>query len=117
MHLFAGAGGGLLADLILGHTPIVAVEHDAHCCRVLRERSAQGWLPDLHVHKGDVRAFDFKPYRGRVDQLAAGFPCQDISAAGRGAGITGARSGLVSEVFRAIERYARWTETDRAAGN
>lgn len=103
MHLFAGAGGGLLADLILGHEPIVAVEQDAHCCRVLRERSAEGWFHELHVHEGDVREFDFRPWLGRVDQLAAGFPCQDISAAGRGAGIAGARSGLVSEVFRAID--------------
>lgn len=43
------------------------------------------------------------PSGGGVDCLAAGFPCQDISAAGRGEGISGARSGLVSEVFRAID--------------
>lgn len=35
MHLFAGAGGGLLSDLILGHTPVCAVEWDAYCCQVL----------------------------------------------------------------------------------
>jgi len=103
MHLFAGAGGGLLADIILGHQPIVAVEWDAHACRVLRERSAEGWFPGMHVHEGDVRDFDFTPWANRVDQLAAGFPCQDISSAGRGAGIGGSRSGLVSEVFRAID--------------
>lgn len=103
MHLFAGAGGGLLADLIVGHTPVCAVEWDAHACAVLRERSAEGWFPGLHVHEGDVRAFDFRPWARRVDQLSAGFPCQDISAAGRGAGIDGSRSGLVAEVFRAID--------------
>lgn len=37
MHLFAGAGGGLLADLILGHQPVVAVEWDKYCCQVLRD--------------------------------------------------------------------------------
>ncbi|NMG64355.1 hypothetical protein GPA19_05270 [Azoarcus indigens] len=103
MHLFAGAGGGLLADLILDHQPIVAVEWDAHCCNVLRERTREGWFPRLHVHQGDVREFDSSPWAGRVDCLAAGFPCQDVSAAGRGAGIAGERSGLVWEVFRAID--------------
>lgn len=103
MHLFAGAGGGLLADLIVGHTPVCAVEWDAHACAVLRERSAEGWFPGLHVHEGDVRAFDFRPWARRVDCLSAGFPCQDVSAAGSGEGLDGARSGLVSEVFRGID--------------
>lgn len=103
MHLFSGAGGGLLADLILGHQPIVAVEWDTHCSNVLRERSADGWFPGLHIHHGDVRQFDPSPWARRVDQLAAGFPCQDVSAAGRGAGIAGERSGLVWEVFRVID--------------
>lgn len=101
MHLFAGAGGGLLADLILGHNPIVAVEWDAYACAVLRERAADGWFPGLHVHEGDVRVFDPSPWTGRVDCIHAGFPCQDISAAGKGAGIRdGARSGLWREVVR-----------------
>ncbi len=103
MHLFAGAGGGLLADLILGHQPVVAVEWDAYCCEVLRERAADGWFPGLHVWEGDVRLFDPSEYSGRVDCIHAGFPCQDISAAGKGEGIKGIRSGLVSEVFRSID--------------
>lgn len=103
LHLFAGAGGGLLADLILGHTPIIAVEWDKNACRVLRDRAADGWFPNLSVWEGDVRLFDPSDYAGRVDCIAAGFPCQDISAAGKGAGISGSRSGLVSEVFRAID--------------
>lgn len=102
-HLFAGAGGGLLADLILGHEPVLAVEWNAYACARLRERAAEGWFPGLHVHEGDVRHFDFKPWACRVDCLSAGFPCQDISAAGGGAGIEGERSGLVSEVWRAID--------------
>ncbi|MBA3684164.1 MAG: DNA cytosine methyltransferase [Planctomycetes bacterium] len=102
IHLFAGAGGGLLADLILGHTPVCAVEWDAYCCAVLRERAADGWFPGLHVHEGDVRLFDPSPWAGRVDCLHAGFPCQDISVAGKGAGLAGERSGLWSEVRRAI---------------
>ena len=57
MHLFAGHGGGLLADLILGHTPVVAVEWDGYACQVLRERAADGWFPGLRVWEGDVRLF------------------------------------------------------------
>jgi len=100
-HLFAGAGGGLLADLILGHKPIIAVEWDAYACQVLRERAADGWFPGLRVHEGDVRLFDPSEYTGSVDVIHAGFPCQDISVAGKQAGVSeGTRSGLYREVLR-----------------
>jgi len=49
-----------------------------------------------------VCTFDGEPWRGRVDVISGGFPCQDISAAGKGAGITGARSGLWHEMARII---------------
>lgn len=101
-HLFAGSGGGLLADIILGHKSVFAVERDRNCCETLR-RHADEWFPGLHVHEGDVRLFDPSYWKGRVDSIHAGFPCQDISAAGPGRGIDGERSGLVSEVFRAID--------------
>lgn len=101
MHLFAGAGGGLLADLILGHEPIAAVEWDPYCCAVLRERAAEGWFPGLQVFEGDVRMFDPSEYTGRVDCIHAGFPCQDISFAGKQMGVDeGTRSGLYREVLR-----------------
>jgi len=101
MHLFAGHGGGLLADLILGHRPIAAVEWDAYACQVLRERAADGWFPGLRVHEGDVSLFDPSEYTGSVDVINAGFPCQDISVAGKQAGVSeGTRSGLYREVLR-----------------
>ena len=101
MHLFAGIGGGLLADLILGHKPVVAVEWDAYACQVLRERAADGWFPGLRVWEGDVRMFDPSEYTGSVDIIHAGFPCQDISVAGKQAGVSeGTRSGLYREVLR-----------------
>ena len=101
MHLFAGIGGGLLADLILGHTPIVAVEWDRYACQVLRERAADGWFPNLRVWEGDVRLFDPSEYAGVVDCIHAGFPCQDISVAGKQAGIgKETRSGIYREVLR-----------------
>ena len=101
MHLFAGGGGGLLADLILGHDPIIAVEWDSYCCKILRERASDGWFPNLHVYEGDVRLFNPSDYEGRVDIIHAGFPCQDISQAGKKAGLgEGTRSGLYREVLR-----------------
>lgn len=98
-HLFAGAGGGILADLILGHEPVVAVEWDAYACAVLRRQ-----FPGLRVIEGDVRAVDFARELAGVDALCAGFPCTDISAANpSGKGIDGERSGLYREVMRAID--------------
>jgi len=99
-HLFAGVGGGLLGDLILGHEPVLAVEWNTYACQVLRERASDGWFPGLHVHEGDIRLFDPSDWSGRVDSIHAGFPCQDISVAGAGAGIEGERSGLWREVVR-----------------
>ena len=101
MHIFAGHGGGLLADLILGHKPVVAVEWDGYACQVLRERAADGWFPGLRVWEGDVRLFDPSEYTGSVDIIHAGFPCQDISSAGKQAGIgPETRSGLYREALR-----------------
>ena len=104
LHLFAGTGGGLLADLILGHEPVCAVEWDPYCCQVLRERAAEGWFPDLHVFEGDVRVFNASDWKGKVDCIHAGFPCQDISIAGRRAGVgEGTRSGLYREAMRCTD--------------
>jgi len=101
MHLFAGRGGGLLADLILGHNPIIAVEWNHEACENLREKAVEGWYPDLHVWEGDVRLFDPSKYKDRVVCIHAGFPCQDISQAGKQAGLgEGTRSGLYREVLR-----------------
>lgn len=109
LHLFAGGGGGLLADLILGHTPIGAVEIDPFCCEALRGKAREGWFPGLVVHEQDVREFDAAEYAGRVDCVHAGFPCQDVSSAGKRAGIDGARSGLYREVLRVLrDLRPRW---------
>ena len=102
-HLFAGVGGGLYADLILGHTPVVAVEISPYCCQVLRERKADGTFPDLRIIEADVRTVDFATELAGCDAICAGFPCQDISCAGKGGGITGERSGLYREVIRAVD--------------
>jgi len=81
LHLCAGAGGGLLADLILGHRIVGAVERDEFCQTVLRARQRDGFLPAFPIFD-DVRAFDGRPWRGSVDLLAGGIPCQGFSCSG-----------------------------------
>lgn len=85
-HIFAGSGGGLLADLILGHEPIEAVEWDERACENLEAR--RDWFPSLRVHCADIRTFDASDWKGRVDILHAGVPCPKWSTARRGQGET-----------------------------
>lgn len=101
LALFAGAGGGILGTHLLGWRPVAAVEIEDYPRRVLLQRQADGILPRFPIWD-DVCTFDGKPWRGKVDVVSGGFPCQDISAAGKGAGIDGERSGLWGEMARII---------------
>jgi DNA (cytosine-5)-methyltransferase 1 len=101
LHLFAGAGGGILGGILLGHTCVCAVEIEPYCRKVLLQRQRDGVLPKFPIWD-DVRTFDGKPWRGKVDVVCGGFPCQDISCAGKGGGIKGTRSGLWEEMRRVI---------------
>ena len=101
MHLFAGAGGGILADVLLRHQPVCAVEIDEYCQQVLSARQADGTFPWFPIF-ADVTKFDGRPWRGAVDVVCGGFPCQDISATGNGDGIDGERSGLWREMARIV---------------
>jgi DNA (cytosine-5)-methyltransferase 1 len=56
----------------------------------------------------DVCTFDAAAWRGRVDCIVAGFPCQDLSVAGRRAGLDGKRSGLFFEVVRIATDGGAW---------
>lgn len=101
-HLFAGAGGRILADLILGDVPVFAVEIERYCQEVIAARHNDGALPWFPVFD-DVQTFDGRPWRGLIDLLTGGFPCQDISCAGTGKGLAGERSGLWGEFARIID--------------
>ena len=101
LALFAGAGGGILGGHLLGWRTICAVECNPYAAAVLAARQNDATLAPFPIWD-DVRTFDGRPWRGRVDVLSGGFPCQDISAAGRGAGITGARSGLWGQMARIV---------------
>ena len=101
LALFAGAGGGILGGKLLGWRTICAVEWEAYPASVLISRQNEGILPPFPVWN-DVQTFDGKPWRGRVDVVSGGFPCQDISSAGKGAGIDGERSSMWGHMARII---------------
>ena len=93
--LFAGVGGFEKGLAAAGHETELFCEIDPPAKAVLEAR-----FPGVPVVE-DVRELAELP--PRVDLMTAGFPCQDLSQAGRTAGIRGARSGLVGEVFRLLE--------------
>ena len=101
LALFAGSGGGILGGHLLGWRTVCAVERDAYSAQVLAQRQNDGALPAFPIWS-DVCSFDGRPWRGLVDVVSGGFPCQDISAAGNGDGIDGARSGLWREMARIV---------------
>lgn len=101
LELFAGAGGGIYGGLLLGHTPVCAVELVAKNRELLLQRQRDGVFPRFPVWD-DVRTFSGHPWRGVVDVVSGGFPCTDISAAGKGAGIDGEQSGLWREMARIV---------------
>ena len=101
LALFAGAGGGLLGGLLLGWRTRCAVEINPYCRRVLLARQRDGALPRFPIWD-DVSTFNGELWRGYIDVISGGFPCQDISAAGKGCGISGERSGLWRSMARII---------------
>ena len=100
LALFAGVGGSILGGKLCGWDPVCAVEYDAFRIGILLARQNDGSLPPFPVWD-DVRTFDGVPWRGTVDVVSAGFPCQDVAAgSSTRTGLAGERSGLYSEVIR-----------------
>jgi site-specific DNA-cytosine methylase len=93
--LFTGIGGFDLGFERAGIKTVWQVEIDGYCRKVLARH-----FPDAERF-GDIRECGARNL-GRVDVLSGGFPCQDISNAGKRAGIDGERSGLWSEYARII---------------
>lgn len=92
--LFAGIGGIELGLSQAGHRTLLNCEIDPAATAVLKAR-----FPGVPVH-GDIRTLKKLPTD--TELLAGGFPCQDLSQAGKTKGISGKNSGLVSEVFRLL---------------
>jgi DNA (cytosine-5)-methyltransferase 1 len=86
---------------LLGWRTVCAVEWEPYPASVLIARQNEGVLSPFPIWD-DVQTFDGRPWRGVVDVVSGGFPCQDISAAGKGAGIDGKRSGMWAHMARII---------------
>jgi len=102
VSLFAGIGGFDIAMQRAGIKVIAAVEWDKHAQKVLAKR-----FPELQIY-GDIKGVTgeqlinagFDPANGII---TGGFPCQDLSVAGRRAGLIGSRSGLFWEICRLLD--------------
>jgi len=102
LGLFAGIGGIQLGLKRAGLTKTVCyVENEPYCVEVLRARMRDGWLDTVPIWD-DVTTFDGRPWRGCVDIISGGFPCTDISIAGKGAGIEGEKSRLWFDMLRIV---------------
>ena len=100
--LFDGSGGFPLAGILAGIEPVWASEVEPFAVRVTTKR-----LPGM-IHYGDVSALkggDLPP----VDIITFGSPCQDMSIAGRRAGLDGERSGLFHQAIRIIREMREAT--------
>ena len=97
LDLFSGIGGFSLGLEAAGMETVAFCEREPFCQAVLKKH----W-PDIPCHE-DVTTLDGKQYNGTIDVIAGGFPCQDISLAGKGAGLAGERSGLWFEYLRIIK--------------
>ena len=98
LDLFSGIGGFSLAAEWCWRKEleiVYMVENDIYCQRVLKKQ-----FPNTPIHS-DIRDFKCDTISS-IDLITGGFPCQDISIAGKGVGIEGERSGLWSEFKRII---------------
>lgn len=111
LDLFSGIGGFSLGlESTGGFKTVAFCEVDKFCQAVLRKH----W-PDATIFD-DVR--ELKGVQvGEVDVICGGFPCQDVSVAGKGAGIDGLRTGLVWELMRIVrEVRPRWLLLENVPG-
>jgi len=87
LAIFAGAGGGLIASKMLGWNTVCAVELDGYSQCVLIQRQNDGILRPGFPIWDDARTFDGRSWRGVVDVISGGFPCQAFSTAAAGRNI------------------------------
>lgn len=98
VELFAGAGGLALGMEKAGFSHLLLNEIDHDACRTLLSNR-----PEWHVVQSDIHHLDFSKYRGKVDLLTGGFPCQAFSYAGKQGGFADTRGTLFFELARATQ--------------
>ena len=82
LSLYTGSGGGLLGTHLLGWQTVCAVEIEEYARDVLLKRQKDGLLPKFPIWD-NAKTFNGEEWRGRVDVVTAGFPCQPFSVAGK----------------------------------
>lgn len=98
IELFAGGGGLAIGMEQAGFESILLNEFDKHACNTLRHNR-----PQWNIVEGDISEVDFSAYKGKVDVLTGGFPCQAFSYAGKSLGFEDTRGTLFFEMARAIK--------------
>ena len=98
IELFAGAGGLALGLEQAGIHTVAHIEFDKACCETLRANR-----PNWNVICDDIHNVDFTPYKGKVDIVTGGFPCQAFSYAGKKLGFEDTRGTLFHEFARCIK--------------
>lgn len=99
IELFAGAGGTALGMSNAGFNHLMLNEVDKYACATLRKNN-----PEWNVVEEDIHNIDFSKYRGKVDLLQGGVPCQAFSYAGLSKGFEDSRGTLFFEFARAIKQ-------------
>ena len=99
LELFAGAGGLAVGMELAGLHCVGLNEIDKWACQTLRKNR-----PHWNIMEGDIKTFDFKSYRNRVDVVTGGFPCQAFSYAGKKLGLADARGTLFYEFARVVKQ-------------
>ena len=98
IELFAGAGGLALGLEQAGIETVLHVDNDKYCCETLSKNR-----PNWNVICSDVSKIDFKPYKGKVNIVTGGFPCQAFSYAGKKLGFEDTRGTLFYEFARCVK--------------
>lgn len=98
IDLFAGAGGTALGLENAGFEHLAVNEFDRWAAATLKANR-----PSWNVIEGDVHSVDFTSYRGMVDLVEGGFPCQAFSYAGKKRGFADTRGTLFHEFARVVD--------------
>lgn len=98
IELFAGGGGLALGMSLAGFKHVLLNEFDHSACETLRHNR-----PQWNVVEGDVCNVDFSKWKGKVDFISGGFPCQAFSYAGKGGGFNDTRGTMFFQLARAVK--------------
>jgi len=98
LELFAGAGGLAVGLEKAGLKCVALNEIDKWACQTLKKNR-----PHWNVLEGDIKEYDFKKFKDKVDVVTGGFPCQAFSYAGKKLGLADARGTLFYEFARVVQ--------------